>query len=99
MQHNILNKYAQLLVNYSLEVQPGERVMVDSTTLAEPLIREIYREILKAGGIPHIDMKFRGQNRILIDTANDEQLAYISPLYAKAMEEFECYLFVENLQK
>ena len=94
MEHNILNKYAQLLVNYSLEVQPGERVMVDSTTLAEPLIREVYREILKAGGHPHIDMSFRGQSRIFVDTANDDQLAYISPLYAKSMEDFECYLFV-----
>lgn len=89
-----LQKYAALLVNYSLEVQPGERVMVETTTLAEPLVREVYREILKAGGHPHIHMAFRGESRIFFDTANEEQLAYISPLYAKAMEEFECYLFI-----
>jgi aminopeptidase len=91
---NILNKYAQLLVNYSLNVQPNERVMVSTTTLAEPLVREVYREILKAGGHPHIDMNFRDQNRIFMDTANDEQLAYISPLYAESIEAFECYLFI-----
>jgi aminopeptidase len=91
---NILQKYAELLVNYSLSVQPGERVMVDTTTLAEPLAREVYRSILKAGGHPHINMSFRGKSRIFMDTANDDQLAYNSPLYIKAMEEFECYLFI-----
>lgn len=90
----ILNKYANLLANYSLEMQPGERVYIETTTLAEPLVRELYREILKAGGHPHVNMSFREQTRLFVDTANDEQLAYISPLYAKAMEEFECYIYI-----
>ena len=94
MKNSILEKYAELLVNYSLNVQAGERVLVDTTTLAEPLVREIYRSILKAGGQPHINMRFRGQSRIYLENANEEQLNYVSPLYIKAMEEFECYLFL-----
>lgn len=90
----ILQKYAQLLVNYSLSVQPGERVYVQSTTLAEPLIREVYREILRAGGIPHIQMDMRDQDTIRLQESNAEQLAYVDPVYQKAMTEFECYLHI-----
>lgn len=91
---SILSKYAQLLVNYSISVQLNQRVLIDTTTVAEPLVREVYREILKAGGHPHVNFKFRGQSKIFYDYANDDQLAYVSPQFAKAMEEFECYLFI-----
>jgi len=40
---SVLEKYAYLLVNYCVDLQPGEKLFVQSTTLAEPLIREVYR--------------------------------------------------------
>ncbi len=89
-----LNQYAQLLVNYCVSVKKGDKVLVDSTTLAEPLLREVYREILRAGGHPHVRMMMRGQETILMDEAQDHQLSYVSPLYEKAMREFECYIYV-----
>lgn len=90
----ILSKYAQLLVNYSLSVQPGERVYVQSTTLAEPLVREVYREILKAGGLPHIQLDMRDQDTIRLQESNPDQLAYVDPIYAQAMTDFEAYLYI-----
>lgn len=93
MKH-ILEKYAQLLVQYSISVQPGERVLIDTTTLAEPLVREVYREILRAGGHPHVQMDFRGQSRIFYEEASADQMAYLSPLYKAAMQDFECYLYI-----
>lgn len=91
---SILNKYAQLLVNYSLSVKEGERVFVNSTTLAEPLVREVYREILRAGGLPHINLEMRDQGTIRLQESNAAQLAHIDPVYEKAMTEFECYLYI-----
>ncbi len=90
----ILKKYAELLVNYSLEVKEGERVYIQTTTIAEPLLREVYRSVLKAGGLPHIDLEFQGRSRIFMDTANEAQLAYNSPLFKEAMTNFECYLYI-----
>jgi aminopeptidase len=45
----ILSKYADLLVNYCLDIQQGDKLFVSSTTLAEPLVREVYRHALRAG--------------------------------------------------
>ncbi len=90
----ILNQYAKLLVNYCLHIQPGETLLIRSTTLAEPLVREIYRETLEVGGIPDAMLSFREQNRLLLTLGNDEQLSYISPLYQKAIETYNAFLHI-----
>ena len=93
--HPIQNKYAKLLVNYCLEIKPGDRLYIRTTTLAEELVREVYREAIAAGALGvEISLDFQGQERILLTNGRDEQLAYISPLYAQAMEEFDAYLYI-----
>lgn len=89
-----LEKYARLLVNYCVELKPGERLFVQTTTLAEPLVREVYREALKAGGTCDINLTFREQNRIFYEHANGEQLQHISPLYKTAIETYDAYIYI-----
>ncbi len=90
----ILTKYANLLVNYCLEIQEGDQFYLRSTTLAEPLVREVYRAATRAGANVEVDLAFRGRDRIFMEEAKGEQLKYISPTYKKAMEEFNTYLFI-----
>jgi leucyl aminopeptidase (aminopeptidase T) len=44
--NSIYRDYARLLIDYCLDVKPGQNIFVRSGYLAEPLLREIYREIL-----------------------------------------------------
>ena len=92
--HPTFQKYANLLVNYCLEIQNGERLYIKSTTLAEPLVREVYRAALHAGGLVEVSLDFREQNRIFFKEAQGEQLQYVSSLYKKAVEEFDAYLYI-----
>ena len=92
---NIISKYADLLVNYCLELNEGERLLVKSTTLAEPLVREVYRSALSVGAIVDIDLTFREQQKILYENSiSNNQLSYISPLFEKAIKEFDAYLYI-----
>lgn len=91
---SILNKYADLLINYCTSIKEGERVLIQSTTLAEPLVREVYREALRAGGLPHVSMDFRDQNNIRLNESNESQLNYIDPTYALAMQEFDAFIYI-----
>ncbi len=88
----ILNKYAQLLVHYCVDIQEGDRLYVSSTTLAEPLIREIYKVGIQAGAHVEVDMAFREKGRIFINEASKTQLEYVPTLQKKAMEEFEAFI-------
>lgn len=91
---NIYQRYASLLVHYCLELKAGERLYIRTTTLAEELVREVFRAATQVGAHVEVDMSFREQDRIFMEAASEEQLKYISPLYKKAMEEFEAYLFI-----
>ncbi len=89
---SLLSKYAELLVNYCVEVEQGDNLFISSTTLAESLIKEIYREAIKKGANVEISMAFQEKNRIFYKNASDAQLGHVSPLYKKAMEEFDCFI-------
>ncbi|MEM8582840.1 MAG: aminopeptidase [Bacteroidota bacterium] len=90
-----LKRYANLLVKYCLNIQTGDRLLVQSTTLAEPLIAQIYRACLQAGGHCEVQMSMNGQAETLLELGSDEQLSYTPTVYKKAMEEFEAYLVIK----
>ncbi len=94
MPTDILQKYAQLLVHYCLEIQSGEKLYISTTTLAEPLVREIYRESIRAGAHVDYQMTFREQNKIFIAEAGQEQLDFVSPAYKNMMETYDAYLVI-----
>lgn len=91
---DMLNKYAELLVDYCLELKPGERLFIKTTTLAEPLVREIYREAIVRGADVDIEFEFREQNRLFSMHAKEEQISHVSPLYRLAMETYDAFLHI-----
>ncbi|MFK7983634.1 MAG: aminopeptidase [Saprospiraceae bacterium] len=90
----ILKKYADLLVNYCVEIKSGDKLYVRSSTLAEPLIREVYRSATRAGAHVEIDLDFREKNRIFLTEAQEHQLKRIPPMYKTAMETFDAYIYI-----
>ncbi|MCB0706467.1 MAG: aminopeptidase [Saprospiraceae bacterium] len=90
----ILEQYAKLLVHYCLEAKPGERLFLRSTTLAEPLVREIYKEACKSGVWVEVDMAFEDQAQILLEHGTDNILQQVSPFYEKAIRDFDLMLSI-----
>src|SRR5437016_2703800 len=80
MADPIIEKFARTVVRYSLETRPGDMFVVRSTTLAIPLVAEVYREAVRAGAniVPRIS--FDGQSEILFEEGREEQLGWISPI-------------------
>ena len=87
-------KYAQLLVNYSLYLKAGETLYINTTTLAEPLVKEVYREALKVGAHVSVQLSFEDQDSIMYNNSTEDQLSYISPFHKLAIEEFDAYLYI-----
>lgn len=94
MNASVLNKYACLLLDYCLEVKSGQKLFVRTTTLAEPLVREVYRESIKRGAHIEIDMSFSGKAKIYYDFAEAHQIAFISPVEQMIFETFDAYLVI-----
>ncbi|HET7579692.1 MAG TPA: aminopeptidase [Bacillales bacterium] len=68
---------ADILVNHSVEVQKGERVLITGSSEAAPLIREVYRQVLRQGAKPVTQIGIPGLQRIMADEAGKEQLTDI----------------------
>ncbi len=94
MNNAILEKYAQLLVDYCVELKAGEKLFVRSTMLAEPLVKEIYRYALRKGGIVEYDLAFQGRNKIFHQEAGEAALKHLPTLQAEAMRHFDAYIFI-----
>ncbi len=79
-------KWADVLVRYSNNIQPGEWAVIQGPLVAQPLIQEIYRAVLRAGGHPTVLFN-PGLNEVLYKEANDEQLDWVSPVSKLTMEQ------------
>ncbi|MCB9113163.1 MAG: aminopeptidase [Anaerolineales bacterium] len=89
-----VSKYAKVLVEHSTRVKPGDRILLEGTTAAEPLLRELYIQILEKGGHPHLMMALPGtmpfsQDEMYLTYANDAQLDFVPTFYKLAYDQFE----------
>jgi len=85
-----LEKMAAVLVNFSVGVKPGQVVRLSGPSVAEPLIIELYRQTIKAGGHPFVQMTPDILEEIFYKTASDEQLSFQSPIRKFITETIDC---------
>ena len=86
--------WARALVNYSVEVKPGQTVAIVGGHEAEPLLRAVYREAVKAGGYPVLLPTISGTAAELLRHGNDGQLEYITPIEHFVREEADVVINV-----
>ncbi len=89
-----VRKLAELLVDYSVAVKPGDKVSIEGDAGAEPLLKEIYARVLKAGGHPFLLMQPDGIMELLFKHAGDDQLKYVSEISRIIAETYDVRIHV-----
>jgi len=94
-------KFAKVLVEHSARIVPGDRVLIEATTAAEALVRELYTQILEQGGIPHPMVALPGmmpfsQDEMYLTYAKDTQLDFVPTFYKLAYDQFESRIRVHS---
>ncbi len=82
-------KMAHILVDHSTGIKPGDRVVIEATTAAEDLVREVYQRVLEKGGHPHILFSMPDQDVILYRSAGPKQLDFVPTFHKLAADQFE----------
>jgi aminopeptidase len=96
-------RMADVIVNYSANIQPGDRVLIEAETDARPLVRALYESILSAGGHPHLLLSFSGQismtglDELFMEKANPDQLDYVNPFFEQVYNEFESRVRIHSM--
>lgn len=88
-------RMATLLVGYSAALQPGQRVLIEAETAAEPLVRALFERSLQAGAHPFLSIylagmdTFTGLDDSFLRLASDEQLDQPPLFHQLAYREFD----------
>jgi aminopeptidase len=73
-----IDQLAKLLVEYSLDVQPGQVIEIGGSPVASPLLLAAYRHVLERGAHPITRISLPGVQEMMLKNGSDEQLEYIS---------------------
>jgi aminopeptidase len=94
---------AKTLVHFCTDVKPHDRVAIIGSPNAAPLIREVFRESLRAGGYPHLMLGVEallgmdGLDHILLAEADEDQLEHVWRMERSVREEYEVIVFIRAL--
>ena len=87
-------KMAAGLINYSVKLKPGEKLLVEAIDGGIDLARAIVREAYRVGGVPHIIVRNKQLDREIMLGATQEQLEKMAAYELMAMKEMDAYLAI-----
>lgn len=75
-----LQRFADLLVRYSMKVRPGETVSIHGPVAAAAAAAAVYQRTLEVGGHPRITLVPGGLDKVLLDAGSEAQLLWVDPV-------------------
>jgi aminopeptidase len=72
-----LAKLADVLVGYSTAVQAGDAVQIEGNPPTTPLMREVYRAVVRAGGHATCSLVVDEAQETLLNDGSDDQLEWV----------------------
>lgn len=95
MQQTVWDKYAQVLVDYSTDVQKGDLVIIRAESLyAKDLVKSVYKRVLEKGANPVVRASFGDLSEIYLKYAKDEQLDYVDPMTKLEYEKADKFISI-----
>ncbi len=87
-------RLADLIVDYSIELGPGQVFRIDALDVAAPLALAFYRSALRAGACPYATLGLEGTLEILLEHGTEEQITYVSQLQWDEIEEMDAIVTI-----
>lgn len=89
-----IQKLAEVLVHYSLDLQSGQQFVLRTNPLAQELALAVYKEALETGAHVFPLISLPGSEEIFYRYASDEQIEFISPIRKFIVEQFDAQLVI-----
>lgn len=90
-------KLANLLVNFSCRVKPGENVLIQAYDTPVEMIETLVEEVYKARAYPVVDIKYNQLQRTLATDATKESLAIIRECELYRMKKMDSFIGIRGL--
>jgi aminopeptidase len=87
LSDDLIGRWADLLVDYCLDVRRGETIVVSSTLEASRLVEAAGKAVIRRGAYPLVRLELPGLQEAFLEHADDEQLAHLpASMLAEAQE-------------
>lgn len=87
-----LDQLARTIIHYSVDLQPGERILIECIGPATQLAAALVRQAYAAGGQPFLTLKDPGLERELLLHAAEEQVKAMAAWEIARMEKMQAYV-------
>jgi aminopeptidase len=77
---------AELVLDHSLRLHPGEVLRIEAESVAAPLVVPLHREAIKRGAHAYAALDLGGLKELLVAHGSDEQLGFVSPMELREMD-------------
>ncbi|MEQ8672610.1 MAG: aminopeptidase [Aggregatilineales bacterium] len=88
-------KLANLVTSYSVPIEKGDFVVIQSTTEAIPYMEALAVAVLERGGVPHVHINLPLWGEYFLTHATDEQIAFVNPISQAMLEKADVLLTID----
>ena len=89
-----VERLAELLTGYSLQLREGDVVAFDGGVVASPLLLALYQAALRRGARPFVTARLPGLTELLLEEGSDEQIDFVSPVDYRELEAMDALVTV-----
>lgn len=90
-----IKKLADLLVNYSTNIQPGDKVLIHyEGDCCKNLARQIIKNVYAAGGLPYAEIRDSAITREILLGCTEEQIEFLNECDLKKMQGMQAYIAI-----
>jgi aminopeptidase len=90
-----VTKLAKVLINYSLNIKPGQKLRISASPLVSEMTLAAYEEAIKAGAHVYVEQPLEEASEIFFKLASDEQLDFVQPVRKLVVETFDADLRID----
>jgi len=88
------DRLAELVLDHSLRLQPGEVLRIEADAVAEPLVVPLHREAIKRGAHAYAALDLSGLTELLVAHGAEEQIGFVSPIALREMDAIDASITI-----
>ena len=95
---NRYKQFAKNLINYSVSLKKGEKLLIEVTDTGIDLAKALINETYAVGGVPFLTVKNSALQRALISGCSKEQMEEIGSYEGTRMKDMQAYLSIRGAE-
>src|SRR5438874_356561 len=87
-------RLAEVVLDHSLALKPGQVLRIEAEAVAAPLFLPLHREAIKRGAHAYAAIDLGGLKELLVAHGSEDQLSFVSPIALREMDTIDAAITI-----